>query len=103
MVFIHATGVRFSYGLPDYERDDTINRKVFVKKETKRIHKETATQIATGLAINYPLNLFLLYIYIERFGITDPVILGTMVTLVMTIVAYTRIFLLRSYFSKKYK
>ena len=74
-----------------------------MKKETKRIHKETATQIATGLAINYPLNLFLLYVYIERFGITDPVILGTMVTLVMTVVAYTRIFLLRSYFSKKYK
>jgi len=74
-----------------------------VKKETKRIHKETATQIATGLVINYPLNLFLLYVYIERFNITDPIILGTMVTLVMTVVAYTRIFLLRSYFSKKYK
>ena len=74
-----------------------------MKKETIRIHKETATQIATGLAVNYPLNLFLLYVYIERLGITDPVILGTLVTLVMTIVAYTRIFLLRSYFSKKYK
>jgi len=74
-----------------------------MKKETKRIHKETATQIATGLVINYPLNLFLLYVYIERFNITDPIILGTMVTLVMTVVAYTRIFLLRSYFSKKYK
>jgi hypothetical protein len=73
-----------------------------MKTETKRIHKETATQIATGLAVNYPLNLFLLWIYIEKLGITDPITLGTLVTLVMTIVAYTRIFLLRSYFSKKY-
>lgn len=71
--------------------------------ETKRIHKETATQIATGLMVNYPLNLFLLWLYIEKFEITDPVTLGTMVTLVMTVVAYTRIFLLRTYFSKKYK
>jgi len=72
-----------------------------MKPLTKQIHKETSFQIATGLAINYPLNLFLLYIYIERFGITEPVMLGTLVTLVMTIVAYTRIFLIRSYFSKK--
>jgi len=44
----------------------------------------------------------LLWIYIEKLGITDPIKLGTLVTLVMTVVAYTRIFLLRSYFSKKY-
>lgn len=72
-----------------------------MKPETKQIHKETSFQIATGLAINYPLNLILLYIYIEHLGITEPVILGTLVTLVMTIVAYTRIFLIRSYFSRK--
>jgi|SaaInlV_125m_DNA_1040241.scaffolds.fasta_scaffold00461_13 hypothetical protein len=74
-----------------------------MNKATKQIHKETATQIATGLVVNYPLNLFLLWLYIEKFEITDPVTLGTMVTLVMTFVAYTRIFLLRTYFSKKYK
>ncbi len=74
-----------------------------MNKATKQIHKETSTQIATGLVINYPLNLFLLWLYIEKFEITDPVTLGTMVTLVMTFVAYTRIFLLRTYFSKKYK
>jgi len=72
-----------------------------MKPETKQIHKETSFQIATGLAINYPLNLFLLYIYIEHLGITEPITLGTLVTLVMTIVAYTRIFLIRSYFSRK--
>jgi len=72
-----------------------------MKPETKQIHRETSFQIATGLAINYPLNLFLLYIYIDRLGITEPIMLGTLVTLVMTVVAYTRIFLIRSYFSKK--
>ena len=72
-----------------------------MKKETKQIHKETSFQIATGLAINYPLNLILLYIYIEHLGITEPVILGTLVTLVMTLVAYIRIFTIRTYFSRK--
>jgi hypothetical protein len=67
---------------------------------TKRIHKETGTQVATGLLINYPLNLSLLYIFIDKFGITDPLTLGTLVTCVMTVVAYTRIFLIRSYFDK---
>jgi len=72
-------------------------------QRTKQIHKETSIQIATGIAINYPLNLMLLYFYIEILGILDPVMLGTLVTLVMTFVAYTRIFIIRSYFSKKNK
>ena len=72
-----------------------------MKQTTKQIHKETSFQIATGLAINYPLNLFLLFIYIEHLGITDPIMLGTLVTLVMTLVAYIRIFTIRTYFSKK--
>jgi len=74
-----------------------------MKKETIRIHKEVATQVSTGLAINYPLNLTLLYILIELYGVTNPLVIGTTITLIMTIVAYTRIFILRSYFSKKYK
>ena len=73
-----------------------------MKERTKRIHKETSIQIATGIAINYPLNVFLLWVYIDKFGITDPVLLATFVTLVMTIVAYTRIFTIRTNFSKKF-
>ena len=73
-----------------------------MKKVTKQIHKEVATQVSTGLAINYPLNLTLLYILIELYGVTDPLVIGTTITLIMTIDAYTRIFILRSYFSKKY-
>ena len=74
-----------------------------MKKETIRIHKEVATQVSTGLAINYPLNLTLLYILIELYKVTNPLVIGTTITLVMTVIAYTRIFIVRSYFSKKYK
>lgn len=71
-------------------------------ERTKRIHKETAIQIATGIAINYPLNLILLWIFIDKMGIIDPISLGTLVTCCMTMVAYTRIFMIRTYFSKKF-
>ena len=74
-----------------------------MKKETLQIHKEVATQVSTGLVINYPLNLTLLYILIELYGVTNPLYIGTTITLIMTVIAYTRIFILRSYFSKKYK
>jgi hypothetical protein len=74
-----------------------------ISKRTKQIHKETATQIGTGLLVNYPLNLSLLFIFIERLNVTDPIVLGTMVTCVMTVVAYIRVFLIRSYFSKHLK
>ena len=72
-----------------------------MKKETIRIHKEVATQVSTGLAINYPLNLTLLYILIELYGVTNPLVIGTTITLIMTVIAYIRIFTIRTYFSRK--
>jgi len=77
-----------------------LNNIMNISERTKRIHRETGTQVGTGLLVNYPLNLSLLYIFIEKVGINDPLLLGTMVTCVMTVVAYTRIFLIRSYFDK---
>lgn len=74
-----------------------------MKEETKRIHKETFTQVITGIVINYPLNLLMLYTFIEVWKILDPVTISIMTTIGFTVVAYARIFLLRSYFSKRYK
>lgn len=74
-----------------------------MKLETKRLHKETLTQVATGIIINYPLNLLMLYTFIELWQILDPVRISIMTTIGFTLIAYIRIFLLRSYFSKKYK
>jgi hypothetical protein len=132
MVFIHATGVRFSYGLPDYERYDTINKRsrvVFysyhnfsnvntlvrgsiyqrlfksamdyiMNQRTKQKHKETAMTVGTGLVINYPLNLFFLWLFISVMGITDPFTLSILITAVMTVLAYIRVYLVRSYYDK---
>jgi hypothetical protein len=74
-----------------------------MKLETKQIHKETLTQVCTGIVINYPLNLLMLYTFIELWQILDPVTISIMSTIGFTLIAYVRIFLLRTYFSKKYK
>lgn len=71
-----------------------------MNKKVRQRHKETATTVGTGLLINYPLNLFLLWLFIDHFNITDPILLGTLVTLLMTFVAYTRIYLIRRYYEK---
>ena len=69
--------------------------------KSRKIHKETFTTVFTGLLINYPLNLFGLYICIDLLGWTDSFVIGTTITAWMTGVAYTRVYVIRRYFYDK--
>ena len=69
-------------------------------KESRRIHKEVATAVGTGLLINYPLNLSLLFLFMNIFQWTSAFQIGTTVTAIMTVVAYCRVYTIRRYFSK---
>lgn len=69
--------------------------------KSRKIHKETFTTVFTGLLINYPLNLFGLYICIDMLGWTDSFVIGTTITAWMTGVAYTRVYIIRRYFYDK--
>jgi len=69
--------------------------------KTRKIHQETITTVFTGLLINYPLNLLGLYICIDLLGWSDTFLIGTTITLWMTLVAYTRVFLIRRHFYNK--
>ena len=66
--------------------------------KSRKIHKEVATTVGTGLMINYPLNLSLLYLFIDVLEWSDTFLIGTTITAVMTIVAYTRVYTIRRYF-----
>ena len=68
--------------------------------QSRQRHKETLTTVGTGLLINYPLNLFGLYVCISLLGITDHFWIGNIITAFMTIVAYTRVYLIRKHFDK---
>lgn len=66
---------------------------------SRSIHKETATTVGTGLIINYPLNLFLLFVCIDVWGMTNTFYIGTLITTLMTFVAYVRVYSIRRWFS----
>lgn len=66
--------------------------------KTRRIHKETFTTVFTGLLINYPLNLLGLYVCIDLLEWTDTLTIGTTITAWMTVVAYTRVYIIRRHF-----
>lgn len=48
-----------------------------------------------GTLINYPLNIFFLWVIIENWGITDPFWISNIVTIWFSIVAFTRIYTVR--------
>ncbi len=70
-----------------------------MSKASRQLHKETATTVGTGLLINYPLNLFLLFICIDVWNMTNTFHIGTLITALMTFVAYTRVYTIRRWFS----
>ena len=47
---------------------------------SRRIHKETLTAVGTGLMINYPTNLFLLFVFIDLLQWDNTVAIGTTIT-----------------------
>ena len=69
--------------------------------KSRAIHKETFTTVFTGLLINYPLNLVGLFVCIDVLGMTSAFYIGTSITAFMTIVAYTRVYIIRRYFYNK--
>ena len=72
-----------------------------MSKKSRQLHKETAVTIATGLMINYPLNLTLLFIFLEVLEWNSTFAIGTTITAIMTCVAYTRVYTIRRYFHGK--
>ena len=64
-------------------------------KLNPEIAKETLVHVFTGTIINYPLNIFFLYVIIELWEITDPFWISNIVTVWFSIVAFIRIYTVR--------
>ncbi len=71
-----------------------------MSKKSRKIHKETMTAVGTGLLINYPLNLSLLFLFMNILEWDSAFYIGTTVTAIMTVVAYCRVYMIRRYFSQ---
>jgi len=73
---------------------------VSVSSRSRKRHKETFTTVFTGLIINYPLNLLGLYICIDLLGWSSSVLIGSVITGYMTLVAYIRVYIIRTYYDQ---
>tara|TARA_A200000159_G_scaffold158322_1_gene175459 strand:+ start:1330 stop:1557 length:228 start_codon:yes stop_codon:yes gene_type:complete len=67
--------------------------------KSRRIHKETMIAVGTGLMVNYPTNLFLLFVLIDLFDWTNSFYIGTTITAIMTVIAYCRVYIIRRHFA----
>ena len=65
------------------------------------IHQQTSATVFSGLLINYPLNLVLLWFILKWLEITNPFVVGTMITFFMTIFAYIRVYVILRWFEKR--
>ena len=64
-------------------------------KLNTEIAKETSIHVLMGTLINYPLNIFFLWLIIDQWYITDPFWISNIVTVWFSIVAFTRIYIVR--------
>ena len=62
----------------------------------KEIARETLIHISLGTLVNYPLNIFFTWLVIVEWGNTDPLVLSTTLTTGISVIAFTRIYIVRS-------
>lgn len=72
-----------------------------MNKQVRQRHKETASIVGTGLLINYPLQIFVIYVLLDLLNVNNSFWLATYSTLIMTVFAYIRVYIVRRYFDKR--
>ena len=72
-----------------------------MSEKSRRLHREVSAIVFSGLIINYPLQLGILYLLLEIWGFSDPFYIATLSTIFMTFFAYTRVYIVRRWFSGK--
>jgi putative effector of murein hydrolase len=61
----------------------------------KDIFKETLVLVLSGLAINFPLNIVILYVLIDVMEIKNTIVLSVVATAIFTAVALARTYTIR--------
>lgn len=72
-----------------------------MSEKSRKLHQRTAGTVFSGLVVNYPLQLFILWVLIDIYGVSSAFLLGTYTTLLMTLFAYTRVYLVLRFFDSK--
>ena len=67
----------------------------------RKLHQQTSATVFSGLIINYPLSITLLWFIMDYLGISNTFIIATLVTFFMTIFAYCRVYIVLRFFEKR--
>ena len=70
-------------------------------KFDKSVLKETFVTVFSGLAVNYPLSLFIMWLLIDVLDITSSGAIATISTVIFTVVALVRVYYVRIHFENK--
>ena len=70
-----------------------------MNKRQKTAFKETLVTVFTGLVINWPISIVLLYLFIDVLAL-PTIIVSILLTASFTIIATIRVFTIRMWFSK---
>jgi hypothetical protein len=65
------------------------------------IAKEAGLHVLMGTLVNYPLNILFMWLIVGEWGITDPFWISSIVTCWFSIVAFIRIYIVRSYSERR--
>ncbi|OUX37297.1 MAG: hypothetical protein CBE33_03530 [Candidatus Pelagibacter sp. TMED273] len=70
-------------------------------KTEKAALQESVLQVGAALLINFPLQTFLLWLFIEQWGWTSAFLISLMTTFIFTVVALIRTYMIRMEIEKR--
>ena len=70
-----------------------------MNKRQKTAFKETLVTVFTGLVINWPISIVLLYLFIDVLALSTLMV-SILLTAVFTIIAVARVYIIRMWYSK---
>jgi D-alanyl-lipoteichoic acid acyltransferase DltB (MBOAT superfamily) len=74
-----------------------------MKYYDREIARETLIHVLLGTLVNFPLNIFFTWLVIVQWGNTEPLVLSITLTAGISVVAFTRIYIVRTLTEKRKK
>lgn len=70
-----------------------------MNKRQKTALKESLVTVGTGLVINWPISIVLLYLFIDLWELTSFIV-SILLTAAFTVIAVIRVFIIRMWFTR---
>lgn len=72
-----------------------------MKQLNKEVFKETLVIVFSGLVLNYPLNIVVIWLLVDLFSLTNAILIATLSSVIFTIVSIIRVYFVRLKMEKR--